>query len=666
MRQGDHHRPGPVLPALRGRRRRQLRRLPQPRRRRAAACASSRTRGRSRGAGVSYEQYPAEVEMSRLPDAVAADLRAAHRHRRARQPVAVRPRTSRSSTPTGRRPATRSTGSTSSAPTTPRRRCAPRPTARPGQPRGQAFTQVPSVRQVQNLVDELIERQDAPRTTRCGRSTTSSPRPTASATACSTEGGTSGEDIVNFLDQQAGLLRAVRGGDGLDGPGGRHPGPGGVRLHQRHHPRRRHDDADQPQPARLDRGLLRPGTAGCRSTRRRAPACPARCGPTTRPTPTSRGSRRRRPPRRRRARGAGRPRTTCPAGRTRAATRRCREGPAPDARRSGRSTRRASSCWRCCCSACRRSAGPRCAAGAGQRRWPRPRPTSTPGAATVLPTSEEARRSRAHAHAAWDELMDTLVDFRVPIDRTETPRATAERLAVAELRGDSAGAVDGVRLLGRAEERARYARSPLTGPGLSEAVRAVRRGLASRATRRTRLVAALFPPSVLARWRGAVVDGSTAVVTRCPGCATGRPAQPAPAAHQPGPLTGFRHGRATVFPAGARPSRRQRGPGADQRGRRARRRGASSVLPLRRPGTPPGSEQRARFDDPAAVRGVEGLCGGVLLLHPEIQSAGGAPFGGCAGGSARSALSRGRRGAGCCATCRLSTSEPQRGVVVED
>ncbi|GIF76814.1 transglutaminase family protein [Asanoa siamensis] len=136
-----------------------------------------------------------------------------------------------------------------------------------------------------------------------------------------------------------------------------------------------------------------------------------------------------------------------------------------------------------------------------------------PAAPTVLPTTEEARRGRHHAHAAWDELIDTMVDFRVPIDRTETPRATAERLAVAELRGDASGAVDGVRLLGQAEERARYARSPLAGPGLGHAVRTVRRGLASRATRRTRLVAALFPPSVLSRWRGAVVDVSTGAVT---------------------------------------------------------------------------------------------------------------------------------------------------------
>ncbi|GAA1855675.1 DUF3488 and transglutaminase-like domain-containing protein [Asanoa iriomotensis] len=137
----------------------------------------------------------------------------------------------------------------------------------------------------------------------------------------------------------------------------------------------------------------------------------------------------------------------------------------------------------------------------------------SPGTATVLPTSEAARRSRAHAHAAWDELIDTMVDYKVPIDRTETPRATAERLAHAELRGDSTGAVDGVRLLGQAEERARYARSPLSGPGLSEAVRTVRRGLASRASRRTRLAAALFPPSVLERWRGRVVDVSTGIVT---------------------------------------------------------------------------------------------------------------------------------------------------------
>jgi transglutaminase-like putative cysteine protease len=133
-----------------------------------------------------------------------------------------------------------------------------------------------------------------------------------------------------------------------------------------------------------------------------------------------------------------------------------------------------------------------------------------PGVPTVLVTGAEAQRVRADAHAAWDELIDTLVDYRVPIDRTETPRATAERLAADELGGHSGPAVDAARLLGRAEERARYAREPMAGTGLTGALRAVRRALAERATRRTRLVAALLPPSVLGRWRAALVDTSMA------------------------------------------------------------------------------------------------------------------------------------------------------------
>jgi len=139
--------------------------------------------------------------------------------------------------------------------------------------------------------------------------------------------------------------------------------------------------------------------------------------------------------------------------------------------------------------------------------------SAPPGVPTMVVGGDAARRVRADAHAAWDELVDTLVDYRVPIDPTETPRATAERVAAAHLRGDADGAAEGVRLLGQAEERARYARSPLTGSDLHPAVRAVRRGLASQATRRTRLTAALFPPSVLSRWRGRVVDASTSVVT---------------------------------------------------------------------------------------------------------------------------------------------------------
>ncbi|GAA2046177.1 DUF3488 and transglutaminase-like domain-containing protein [Polymorphospora rubra] len=133
-----------------------------------------------------------------------------------------------------------------------------------------------------------------------------------------------------------------------------------------------------------------------------------------------------------------------------------------------------------------------------------------PGVARVVVTGAEAQRARADAHAAWDELIDTLVDYRVPVDPTETPRATADRLVKANLAKPAAA--DGVRLLGRAEERARYAREPLPGVPLTEALRSVRRTLAEGADRRTRLLAAALPPSVLLRWRTAIMDGSGRLV----------------------------------------------------------------------------------------------------------------------------------------------------------
>ncbi|MEV7231729.1 DUF3488 and transglutaminase-like domain-containing protein [Polymorphospora sp. NPDC051019] len=135
---------------------------------------------------------------------------------------------------------------------------------------------------------------------------------------------------------------------------------------------------------------------------------------------------------------------------------------------------------------------------------------AAPGVARVVVTGAEAQRARADAHAAWDELIDTLVDYRVPVDPTETPRATADRLVKADL--SKPAAADGVRLLGRAEERARYAREPLPGVPLTEALRSVRRALAEGADRRTRLLAATLPPSVLLRWRGAIMDASGRLV----------------------------------------------------------------------------------------------------------------------------------------------------------
>ena len=127
------------------------------------------------------------------------------------------------------------------------------------------------------------------------------------------------------------------------------------------------------------------------------------------------------------------------------------------------------------------------------------------GAPDITVTAETTQ-ARADAHAAWDELIDTMIDYRVPIDPTETPRVTAQRLVrEAELESQSA---ESATLLGRAEERARYARKPLQGGELTEALTHVRKGLSHSATRRTRLVATLMPPSVMLRWRLATGDAS--------------------------------------------------------------------------------------------------------------------------------------------------------------
>jgi transglutaminase-like putative cysteine protease len=107
--------------------------------------------------------------------------------------------------------------------------------------------------------------------------------------------------------------------------------------------------------------------------------------------------------------------------------------------------------------------------------------------------------ARADAHAAWAELMDTLVDFDVPVDASETPRGTATRLQT--LPAFSMDAQDATGVLARAEERARYARTPLRPDGLDASLLTIRGALADRATRRQRILAALMPRSVTLRWR---------------------------------------------------------------------------------------------------------------------------------------------------------------------
>ncbi len=117
----------------------------------------------------------------------------------------------------------------------------------------------------------------------------------------------------------------------------------------------------------------------------------------------------------------------------------------------------------------------------------------------VGPDVSDAARRRAHA--AWDELMDTLVDYRIPLDVAETPRMTAERLVKSE--GLDVTTADRARLLGHAEERARYSQRPAAAEGLAPAVKEVRRTIAAQAGRWVRLTAVLLPPSVIQRWGAA-------------------------------------------------------------------------------------------------------------------------------------------------------------------
>jgi hypothetical protein len=115
------------------------------------------------------------------------------------------------------------------------------------------------------------------------------------------------------------------------------------------------------------------------------------------------------------------------------------------------------------------------------------------------------------AHAAWDELLDTLVDYDIPVNDAETPRETARRVTRSlSLAGPPAEALH---LIGKVEERARYARTPIASGKLAGALRLVRSAVAGQASRRTRLRAALLPRSVLLRWRDQVTTRGTNAIS---------------------------------------------------------------------------------------------------------------------------------------------------------
>ncbi|MFC7479599.1 transglutaminase domain-containing protein [Luedemannella flava] len=126
--------------------------------------------------------------------------------------------------------------------------------------------------------------------------------------------------------------------------------------------------------------------------------------------------------------------------------------------------------------------------------------------------AEGVAQARRDAHEAWAELLDTMTDFAVPVDPTETPRATAGRLV--DLTGTGTDGERAVGKLARSEEFARYARRPLVPDGLDDAVRGARQAFAARATRWERLSATFMPRSTLLRWRLRWLSVSGATVAR--------------------------------------------------------------------------------------------------------------------------------------------------------
>ncbi len=108
------------------------------------------------------------------------------------------------------------------------------------------------------------------------------------------------------------------------------------------------------------------------------------------------------------------------------------------------------------------------------------------------------------ARAAWREVLDDLADYRVPWRPSESPRATARRVA-----GESSlppPAAEALRRVALAEERASYAGAPGPVPPGHADLDRIRRGLAASVDRRTRWRARLFPASAFTPARTGAVQ----------------------------------------------------------------------------------------------------------------------------------------------------------------
>ena len=456
--------------------------LPAP-----AAPAAGRSTGpcptRADRAGTGASQQPAYQADRRghrdLEHAAAAGLRRAGQHRRAGRQLALRRRPCRSSSPTGRtRKGKKYSFDYVRATYTPEalRRAEPLPTGRTRS--AGSSPQCPAGARGRRAGRPADRRASAPTTTRSGRSTTTSPADNGFSYSLSTESGTSGQDIVDFLTNKVGfcqqyaaamawLVRAAgipaRVAFGFTNGSQRDGDTYTLTNLNLHAWTEVYFDGFGWVPFDATPAYGVPGSTrvGLGAGHRRAGPEPTRAGATERPGgtdpsagPTGPTTGRRGTPTTGRAarRGAAGERATDLAlvdgGRVAVllvllavpALRRVAAAPAPAARAAG-------------------------ARGDGRRRAGRPR--HAPGHGTVLVTGADAGRARARRARRLGRAARHA--GRLPGPGGSRPRRRGRPRSGWS---GTAGLDDGrrpreaARLLGRAEERARYARDPLTGEQL--------------------------------------------------------------------------------------------------------------------------------------------------------------------------------------------------------
>jgi len=106
------------------------------------------------------------------------------------------------------------------------------------------------------------------------------------------------------------------------------------------------------------------------------------------------------------------------------------------------------------------------------------------------------------AHAAWLEVRDDLADHRIAYRASESPRALTRRLGTAL--GFAAAEREALERIALAEERARYARTPVASAQLRSDVTTVRRAVAKACGLPARWAAMVLPASALAPARAAL------------------------------------------------------------------------------------------------------------------------------------------------------------------